>query len=214
MTNSDRILAIINDFDKKVIPDFFDLEKYETDYEISRHFIKSLRIGYIKKEEIEKPQKAIYINFNKKYFSISAFPNSIMIEKIIFQDYYQNYDSISDVYKKVLLICKNKDSVLDDASLLFDKLDEHIARYNKLSNSINEKWTLYNEIYTQIINLEIEGKIASEHTKKPISYLQDILNNDGPEYSYVIKFWQIWDYSRKYEIGVCVRGEPILRKLN
>lgn len=34
----DPILTIIHDFDTKVIPNFFDLEEYETDYEISRHF--------------------------------------------------------------------------------------------------------------------------------------------------------------------------------
>ncbi|MCH5159729.1 MAG: hypothetical protein J1F66_02635 [Clostridiales bacterium] len=105
------ILTIIHDFDTKTIPVFFDLKEYETDYEISRHFAKSLRIGYIKKEDISHPEKAIYINFKKKIFFVSVFRKSIAIEKSIFKDDYQNYDSIEDVYKKLLLVCKNNDSL-------------------------------------------------------------------------------------------------------
>lgn len=110
----DPILTIIHDFDTKVIPNFFDLEEYETDYEISRHLGKALRIGYIKKEEICHPEKAIYINFKKKYFSVSAFRKSKTVEKNIFKDDYQNYDSIEDIYNNLLSICKNIDSVLED----------------------------------------------------------------------------------------------------
>lgn len=106
----DPILTIIDDFDTKSMPDFFDLKEYETDYEISRHFMKALRIGYIKKEEIDCPWEAIYINFKRKYFSITIFRKSIMIEKDIFRDDYQNYATIEEVYQKLLLICKNKDS--------------------------------------------------------------------------------------------------------
>ncbi len=107
--DKDIILTIIQDFDNKTIPDFFDLKEYETDYEISRHFFKMLRIGYIKKEDVDYPQKAIYINFNRKYFSVSIYRKHIMIEKDIFRDYYQNYDSIEKVYQKLQSVCKNKD---------------------------------------------------------------------------------------------------------
>ncbi len=109
--NKDIILTIIHDFDTKSIPDFFDLKEYETDYEISRRFVKWLRIGYIKKQEIKHPEKAIYINFKRKYFSISIFRKSIMIEKDIFRDDYQNYDTIEEVYQKLLSICRNKEFV-------------------------------------------------------------------------------------------------------
>ena len=106
----------------------------------------------------------------------------------------------------------NNDVALEDI-LLFDELDGQIEKYNKLSDYL-EKRTLYKEIYAQIVKLETDGKIARERKKKPISYLEQILQNDGPEYIYTIKFWPIWDNKRKYEIGVCVRGNPLLRKLN
>ncbi len=107
--NNDIILKIIHDFDAKAITDFFDLKEYETDYEISRHFVKWLRIGYIKKEERNNPRKAIYINFKRKYFSISVFSKSMIMEKEIFRDYYQNYNTNEEVYQKLLSICENKD---------------------------------------------------------------------------------------------------------
>lgn len=102
--------------------------------------------------------------------------------------------------------------ITSDDILLLDKLDGQIEKYNK-ARDFNEKRLLYKEIYDQILNLEIGGKIARERTKKPISYLWQILDNDGPEYCYTIKFWPIWDNNRKYEIGVCVRGDPLVRKI-
>lgn len=115
-----------------------------------------------------------------------------------------------DFLKKKKVV-SNNDISLDDI-LLFDKLDVLIEKYNKVRD-FNAKWSLYREIYAQIVNLETSGKIAKAKTKKPISYLQQILDNDGPEYSYTIKFWPIWDNKRKYEIGVCVRGNPLVRKI-
>ncbi len=115
-----------------------------------------------------------------------------------------------DFFKKKKAV-SNNDFALEDV-LLFDKLDEQIEKYNKLKD-FNSKWILYEEIYAQIVNLEIVGKIKRERTKKPISYLKQILVNDGPEYCYIIQFWPIWDKKRKYKIGVCVRGEPLLKKL-
>lgn len=115
-----------------------------------------------------------------------------------------------DFFKKKKAVY-DKDIILDDI-LLFDKLDEQIKKYNKLRGFL-EKWPLFEEIHTQLVNLENDGKIRRAG-KKPISYLKEIIEHDGPEYAYVIEFWPIWDEQRKYEIGVCVRGDPLIKKLN
>lgn len=218
MKNS-TILEIIHEFDAKVIPPFFDLEKYETDYEISRHLFKALRIGYIEKSEVKHPEKAIYINFYKKYFSVSIFRKGISVEKEIFRDNYQNYEAVEDIYNKLKSVCKNKDNIADD-ELIFDKLDVQIEKYSKFksfeylnSNDYNEKRKLFWVIHAQLVDLEKDGKIAREKDKKPINYLRQIIENDGPEFCYTIKFSPIWNDMREYKIGVFVRGEPLLKKL-
>ena len=52
----------------------------------------------------------------------------------------------------------------------------------------------------------------SQTAKKNISYLKEILINDGPEYALVIDFHSKVFPKRKYRIGVCVRGEPLIEK--
>lgn len=217
--NKNTIHKIISDFDVKAIPPFFDLEKYEADYEVSRHLFKALRIRYIVKSEVKHPEKAIYVNFHKKYFSVSIFRKVIAVKKEIFQDDYQNYDAVEDIYNKLQLICKNKEYIADD-ELIFDKLDGQIEKYSEFkgikylnSDDYNEKKELFWVIHTQLVNLEKDGKIAREKGKKPINYLQQIIENDGPEFCYTIKFRPIWNDMREYQIGVCVRGEPLLKKL-
>ena len=106
------ITQIIQDFDDKTIPSFFDSNLYTTDHEISRHFFKFLRIGYIKKEDMSDPSKAIYINFEGKQFSISISRDLINVEKNIFKDNYQNYSSPTDVYNKLVTLCNNEDVFL------------------------------------------------------------------------------------------------------
>lgn len=100
---------IIQDFDNKQILDFYDLDTHDTDFEISRHLFKSLRIGYIKKTEVNNSGKAIYINFSKKKFSIKVARESISLEKRVFEDEYSNYASLNDIYSKIKQICDSID---------------------------------------------------------------------------------------------------------
>ena len=46
-----------------------------------------------------------------------------------------------------------------------------------------------------------------------ISYLKEIMANDGPEYALIIEFYSKSFPKRKYRIGVCVRGEPLIEKI-
>ncbi len=47
--------------------------------------------------------------------------------------------------------------------------------------------------------------------KKGLGYLHELLMNDGPEFSYTIVFWNKDDDTKKYKIGVCIRGLPICK---
>ena len=49
--------------------------------------------------------------------------------------------------------------------------------------------------------------------KYNISYLKTILDNDGPKYALTIGFYNPYRSKMIYEIGVCVRGTPLLKKL-
>lgn len=40
-----------------------------------------------------------------------------------------------------------------------------------------------------------------------------ILDNDGPEYALTIGFYNPYKSKVTYEIGVCVRGTPLLKRI-
>ncbi len=103
----------------------------------------------------------------------------------------------------------------DDDKKLFDDLDKMIENHQLLRNNANSS-SLYDsffEIHKYICILEENGKIIT-NSKKSIKYLKDILLNDGPEYSLVIKFKSKAFMEKSYEIGVCVRGEPLIKKID
>ncbi len=100
------------------------------------------------------------------------------------------------------------DRKVEELSLLREKADgnaqsEAFQKYNRLF------WELYNAV----LELEKSKKIKKEPGKKNIGYLKEILENDGPEYCYTIEFWPRGEEERRYRIGVCVRGWPILEKV-
>ena len=59
--------------------------------------------------------------------------------------------------------------------------------------------------------MEKGGEIVLEPGKKTLGYLHELLMNDGPEFCYTIVFWSKDDSTRKYKIGVCIRGLPICK---
>ena len=96
----------------------------------------------------------------------------------------------------------------------FDKLDKMISEYNSISShDFMKKYDYYQIVYKYILSLKNENKIESDPNKKSLSYLQEIIDNDGPEYAYTITFKPVSDETVVYEIGVCVRGVPLLRKI-
>ena len=97
----------------------------------------------------------------------------------------------------------------------FDKLDLMINKYNSLDcTEIMKKYEYFLQCLSYIIQLEEENKLIKYKNKKyKISYLKAILDNDGPEYALTIGFHNPYKSNVKYEIGVCVRGTPLLKKL-
>ena len=90
-----------------------------------------------------------------------------------------------------------------------------IKKYNSISQQdYMKKYECYQETYKYIISLLDANLIQSDSKKKSLNYLQEILDNDGPEYSYTINFSPVHDTTVIYEIGVCVRGVPLLRKIS
>ena len=100
-----------------------------------------------------------------------------------------------------------------------EKVEELLVLREKAAgNAQSEEFQKYNglfwELYNAVLELEKSEKIKKEPGKKNIGYLKEILANDGPEYSYTIEFWPRGEEEKRYRIGVCVRGWPILEKVS
>lgn len=95
--------------------------------------------------------------------------------------------------------------------LFFDTLDLMIDHYHETKTAVDHAslYSSFFEIHKYICDLEMQGKLVTD-SKKGIKYLEDIVRNDGPEYTFVINFQSKAFPERKYRIGVCVRGEPLI----
>lgn len=103
-------------------------------------------------------------------------------------------------------------------TISFSQIEEKIDELNKMKlkpahTQLGKYNSLFWQIFDALVEMENEGEIVIEPNKKCISYLRDILENDGPEYSYTIIFWHSEDTNKRYKIGVCVRGLPIVKKI-
>ena len=101
----------------------------------------------------------------------------------------------------------------------FETLEIDIAKLNKINPNANytsrDRYkAMYNSIYERLLEMEKEGGIVLEPGKKGLSYLHELLMNDGPEFCYTIVFWNKDDSTRKYKIGVCIRGLPICKPID
>ena len=94
-------------------------------------------------------------------------------------------------------------------------LEKRIEKLNKIhvdaNNISRERYhRLYNAIYESLLVLENDGSIILDPDEKSLSYLRELLLNDGPEFSYTFIFHGK-DKTQKYKVGVCVRGLPICK---
>ena len=101
-------------------------------------------------------------------------------------------------------------------NLKFKKLDQMVKEYNSFGKDVfvAKQFCYFEECVDYVSQLEQEGVIIKTKGKEyNISYLMDIMVNDGPEYALVIGFFNPYDETTSYEIGVCVRGRPLLKKI-
>ncbi len=95
-------------------------------------------------------------------------------------------------------------------------IEEEIERLNRINPKANytsrDRYKdLYRSIYDKLLEMEKDGLIVPEPGKKGLGYLQELLINDGPEFSYTIIFWEKDNPAKKYKIGVCIIGLPICK---
>ncbi|MBE6751626.1 MAG: hypothetical protein IKK46_08450 [Clostridia bacterium] len=109
---------------------------------------------------------------------------------------------------------KNSELYKELVNSKFDKLDLMINEYNSLDcDEIMRKYEYFLKCLSYVIQLEEDNMIVKIKNKKyKISYLKTILDNDGPEYALTIGFNNPYNSKVIYEIGVCVRGTPLLKK--
>lgn len=98
----------------------------------------------------------------------------------------------------------------------FDELDMMIDKYNAIDCDVSvKKYEVFLKCLSYVVQLEEAGMLIKCKNKKyNISYLKTILDNDGPEYALKIGFYNPYRDKATYEIGVCVRGTPLLKKSN
>ena len=98
----------------------------------------------------------------------------------------------------------------------FHELDLMVNEYNAIdcNHFFTRKYEHFLECLSFVIQLEEDDMIVKCKNKKyNISYLKTILDNDGPKYALTIGFYNPYRSKMIYEIGVCVRGTPLLKKL-
>ncbi len=98
----------------------------------------------------------------------------------------------------------------------FDTLEKEIENLNRINVRANytardRYYALYHSIYEALLEMDKNGQIGIESGSKGLGYLRELLENDGPEFSYTVVFWEKNDTTRKYKIGVCIRGLPICK---
>lgn len=99
--------------------------------------------------------------------------------------------------------------------MTFEEFEEKVKLLNSddTKSEIKQYWKLFWDLHAVLIEMEEAGEVMLEPFTKGLPYLKTLLDNDGPEYTYTVKFWRSGHRNEKYEIGVCVRGWPILKKL-
>lgn len=92
-------------------------------------------------------------------------------------------------------------------------LSEMVAIYNALDEKkgIVPKWNYFKQCHKELCKLAEDGEISIYAGDCEFEHLMKLIENDGPEFSATILFHDSFFY---YEIGVCVRGTPVLNRIN
>ncbi len=184
-----------------------------SDIEINNVKIMQLDWNKYKKPVLIYGKKNVVNLFHSQLFYVISKYNIAFFSAYEYGLGHYHIFSISDKHYDKLF--KNIDltphTYFNEEKQLFDKLDLMINDYQKNKKAIDiDGWeSPFWEIHEYICDLEKQGKIATD-CPKSVSYLREIILNDGPEYALIIKFNSKVFPKRKYKIGVCVRGEPLI----
>ena len=100
-------------------------------------------------------------------------------------------------------------------NLKFEKLDQIIKEYNSFGKDVcvEKQCCYFEECEHYVSQLKQEDNIIKAKGKEyNISYLIDIMESERSEYALVIGFFNPYDETTLYEIGVCVGGRSLLKK--
>ena len=94
------------------------------------------------------------------------------------------------------------------------ELDEMVRQYNAMDEKTDfrKKWDFFWSCHSAVCTMARENRLFIFAGDCEFPDLKTLIDQDGPEYSAVILFGT--DAAHLYEIGVCVRGTPILRKFD
>lgn len=100
------------------------------------------------------------------------------------------------------------------SAAISQELDEMVSQYNDIpeKNDFRKKWDYFWSCHAAICAMSQEGKLILLAGDCDFPYLKTLIDQDGPEYSALIIFGA--DTEHLYQIGVCVRGTPLLRKFD
>lgn len=93
------------------------------------------------------------------------------------------------------------------------QLDRMVQEYQSMDENkdFGKKWDYFWTCHTEVCAMHRDGKLFLYAGDCELEYLKTIIDNDGPEYSASVIFGT--DESNLYEIGVCVRGTSILKRV-
>lgn len=99
--------------------------------------------------------------------------------------------------------------LLDECAYLYNAFDNALLSNPERDRLLKD---LFWKCYKVLCKWHKEGKISIYAGECDFEYFHTLLYNDGPEFAVFIIFTT--DNINFYEAGVCIRGTPLLRKIN
>lgn len=189
-------------------------EQIQTYYPKLCDYLSSLGVNPLKPFELVSYRKENMIEYDICMYAVYGKCEEMeiaTIDGIQINLNKENHPVISDEY---FIIDFGPIELPNKAMNDFILLNSMVKEYNALNekNDFLNKYSYFLKCLEYVIVLEEKNELIKYKNKNyNIAYLKSILENDGPEYALVITFSSIYEVNQIYEIGVCVRGVPLLR---